>query len=85
MSHLRLAFELGFIPGDLYRTLTEAGNEIDRMINGYIGYLKRSKIGANEPGAPGLLREEKGNYSLEPIDLSDHPALRSLFSSPDLD
>jgi hypothetical protein len=34
------------------------GNEVDRMLNGYIAYLKSSKQGASEPGANQFPHEE---------------------------
>src|SRR5262245_42439922 len=50
-THLTLACELDYIPEKLYSDLRRQVEELIRMINGYIGYLKRAKIGANEPGA----------------------------------
>ena len=41
--------------------------DLIRIINGYIAYLKRAKIGANEPGANRAVQEEIGFYS------TDHP------------
>ena len=46
--------------------MKEEGSELTRMINGYIAYLKRSKQGANEPGANQVLREHEENYHVEP-------------------
>jgi four helix bundle protein len=50
LSHLVFAFELGYIPKSLYTTFESEGEEIDKMLNGYISYLKKSKQGAREPG-----------------------------------
>ena len=36
--------------------------ELIRIINGYIAYLKRAKIGANEPGANHAVRDESVSY-----------------------
>ena len=51
LSHLTVSYELNYISEELYRELMNDGDEVDRMLNGYIGYLKKSKQGANEPGA----------------------------------
>ncbi len=42
--------------------------KIDKMLNGYISYLKKSKQGANEPGANHTVREESAPYSTEPFE-----------------
>lgn len=62
LSHLIFAFETSFIPEELYKELEREGQEIDKMLNGYIGYLKKSKKGANEPGANYAIREEIESY-----------------------
>ena len=46
-----MARGLNFISDELYKELASEGDEIDKMLNGYISYLKKSKQGANEPGA----------------------------------
>jgi four helix bundle protein len=66
-THLTLAFELGYIPQKAYIELRKQVEELIRIINGYIAYLKRAKIGANEPGANYSVREEPTSY------LIDHP------------
>ncbi len=38
--------------------------EIGKMLNGYIGYLKKSKQGANEPGANHAVRENPESYDV---------------------
>ncbi len=38
------------------------------MLNGYIAFLKRSKQGANEPGANHAVREDATTYDAEPLD-----------------
>jgi hypothetical protein len=59
LSHLIFAFEADFLPNALYKELENEGEEIDKMLNGYIGYLKKSKQGLNEPGANILIQEER--------------------------
>jgi len=51
LSHIVLAYELGYIPEVLYHQLERSGDDLNRLLNGYIAYLKRSKRGSNEPGA----------------------------------
>src|SRR5512138_1339980 len=58
LSHLVFAYEMSFIGEELYRELADEGDEISKMINGYISYLKKSKQGANEPGANHSIHEE---------------------------
>ncbi len=62
LSHLVLAFQLACLPEPLYRALEQEGEELTRMINGYIAYLKRSKQGANEPGSNQSLHELSEDY-----------------------
>jgi four helix bundle protein len=50
LSHIILAHDLGFISQELYNALEIDGENLNRLINGYIAYLKKSKLGANEPG-----------------------------------
>jgi len=42
---------MGYLSVDVYRGMEQDGDELSQLINGYIGYLKRSKQGANEPGS----------------------------------
>jgi len=57
LSHLVLAHELGYIPAAIYQQLINDGEDLVRLINGYIAYLKRSKQGSNEPGANQSIHE----------------------------
>jgi four helix bundle protein len=70
LSHLVFAFEADFLPEKLYKELEAEGEEIEKMLNGYISYLKKSKKGANEPGANYNVREETEPYDIEPLE--DH-------------
>jgi four helix bundle protein len=65
LSHLTFALEMNYISVELYKELETEGEEIDKMLNGYIGFLKKSKQGANEPGANLAIREELALYSTE--------------------
>lgn len=67
LSHLIFSFEMEFIPAVLYNELETEGEEIEKMLNGYISFLKKSKQGANEPGADHVIREETETYEADPI------------------
>jgi four helix bundle protein len=49
-SHLTLAHQLGYLPADAFSGYAAEMQEIRRMLNGYIQYLKKSKRGEQEPG-----------------------------------
>lgn len=65
LSHLIFAYEMSFIAEGLYKELTNEGDEIDKMLNGYISYLKKSKQGANEPGANYFTHEASAAYTAD--------------------
>lgn len=78
LSHLTVAYELNHISEGLYRELISDGDEVDRMLNGYIAYLKKSKQGANEPGANYHPNEEspsKTSESSEDLSEPEDPVL----------
>ena len=68
LSHLVFAIEVGYIPEALYKELENEGEEIDKMLNGYISCLKKSKQGANEAGANHVAHEEAEPYLVEPFE-----------------
>lgn len=65
LSHLMMCYELKYIPKTLFDSLEEDGEKLTQLINGYIGYLKRSKQGQNEPGASHSVREDSTPYEFE--------------------
>jgi four helix bundle protein len=69
LSHLVLCFELRYIPNELFNSLEEDGERLTQLINGYIGYLKRSKQGQKEPGANRALREDLAPYETNPVEI----------------
>ena len=71
LSHLIFCFEVDFIPEALYKELESEGEEIEKMLNGYIAFLKKSKQGENEPGVNYKVREDTEPYE---IDSSEDPA-----------
>ncbi|SRR6266536_1228982 len=62
-THLTIAYELGYISEEVYSDLRKQMEELIRIINGYVAYLKRAKVGANEPGAGYAAREDQIPYS----------------------
>ncbi len=78
LSHLVFAHEMGYLPAALYKVFEQEGEELTRMINGYIAYLKRSKQGSTEPGAERTLRELPEPYFIGTSD--DLPENQSLLS-----
>ena len=71
ISHLILAHELGYLPEEKFRKMMQDSDALIQLINGYIAYLKRSRIGENEPGAHAL-KEAISEYDTfpDPLDLS---------------
>ncbi len=49
-SHLILVCKLGYLPDELFHELSIKTQELRKLLNGYIAFLKRSKRGDNEPG-----------------------------------
>jgi four helix bundle protein len=70
LSHLSFAYEMNFVSEPLYKELTKEGDEIDKMLNGYISYLKKSKQGASEPGANYYVHEQSVHDFAEPAEAS---------------
>lgn len=66
-THLLLAHDLKYVPDDLFNRLKSQIEELIRIINGYIAYLKRSKRGENEPGANYAIRETPAEYLAEEL------------------
>jgi four helix bundle protein len=66
-THLLLARDLMYIPDDLFIRLKAQIDELLRIINGYIAYLKRSKRGEKEPGANYSIREEIPEYLIADV------------------
>lgn len=66
VNHMRVAFEMNYCGKDLYDDLRTQADEIRRMLNGYIDWLKEKKVGEKEPGANLHIREEQADYILDP-------------------
>jgi len=67
ISHLTLASELGYLPVELYQALMRDSESLIQLINGYISYLKRSRLGAEDSTSAQALREAYPEY-----DVVDH-------------
>jgi len=65
-SHLALAHNLAYIEDDVYLFLFGEIQELRRMLNGYIAFLKRSKRGENEPGSASSIHEDSVPYFVDP-------------------
>ncbi len=75
-SHLSLAKELGFISPQLYASVTSEAEVVARATNRWIAYLKKARIGANEPGAGHAVHEIRPAYITEDsTDISAPPIL----------
>lgn len=68
ISHLILANELSYIPKEIFISISNRGDDLLRLLNGYISYLKRSKLGNNEPGSNLSIHEPSENYSYENLE-----------------
>jgi len=64
-NHITLAHSLSYLSEELFQSLTSEIQEIRRMLNGYISFLKTSKRGAAEPGAAIAVHEEPVPYNTE--------------------
>ena len=51
-SHLSFAFQMGYLSQDMYAKLQNDMSELNRLINGFINYLKQSKRSISEPKEP---------------------------------
>lgn len=68
LSHQVICNELNYLPNNLFDSIGQEGEKLTQLINGYIGYLKRSKQGHNEPGANYFVREGIAPYDLESLE-----------------
>ena len=62
VSHFRAALDLDYCPKDMYEDLRSQAEEICKMLNGYIEWLKEKKTGEKEPGANLSVREARVEY-----------------------
>jgi four helix bundle protein len=69
LSHIAFARKMEYIPAGLYQSLGIDGEELNKLINDYIGFLKQSKHGADEPGANFSVREPESEYNVSSAEL----------------
>jgi len=65
LSHIVYAYKVDYISEIIYKSFAVDGESLNRLINGYIGFLKKSKQGANEPGANHAVRDLQTDYIIE--------------------
>ena len=68
LNHLLVSKDLGFCKDELYGNLRMQIEEIRRLLNGYITWLKTKKIGVNEPGATLAIHELPAEYLIDQTD-----------------
>ena len=74
-THLTIAHELSYFNQRTYVDLRKQVEDLIRIMNGYIAYLKRVKVGANELGASYTIRQDPASYStdyLEDVESSEN-------------
>ena len=82
MSHLILAHKLGYLLENVLQLSMQLTDELRRMLNGYIAFLKRSKRGENEPGSH-QTREDSEYFSIrESMEFTDDLGLNNQSSEP---
>jgi four helix bundle protein len=62
LNHLIAARDLEYCPTPLYQDLRSHVEEIRRLLNGYITWLKAKKVGQYEPGAKLTVQEPTSEY-----------------------
>jgi len=62
LSHIIASRDLEYCPISLYQDLRSQIEEIRRLLNGYITWLKTKKVGENEPGAKLIIHEPSSEY-----------------------
>lgn len=65
LSHLVYVYKVAYISETVYKSFATDGENLNRLINGYIAFLKKSKQGANEPGSNYAVRELQSDYIVE--------------------
>jgi four helix bundle protein len=64
-SHMALMYELGYLPGEIYKKMSAQAESIGRQLNNYIAYLKSSKQGEKETPAGYTIHEMSEPYLLD--------------------
>jgi four helix bundle protein len=67
LSHIVYAHKVAYVSETIYKSFVADGENLNRLINGYIGFLKKSKQGANEPGANHAIHDLTSDYMVEDV------------------
>jgi four helix bundle protein len=65
-TQISLAHKLGNISPDTFNEFNGEIQELRRLLNGYISFLKKSKRGENEPGSIHGVHEDPTHYLIDP-------------------
>ena len=68
LNHLIAARDLGYCSVSLYQDLRDQVEEIRRLLNGFISWLKTKKVGEHEPGANLAIHEISSEYRVDTED-----------------
>jgi four helix bundle protein len=68
LNHLLTSKDLDYCAKELYDNLRSQIEEVRRLLNGYITWLKNKKIGMNEPGASLAIHEMPAEYFVDSKD-----------------
>jgi len=64
ISHLVLAHDLGYVNDDRFVEMMAKANNLVKLVNGYIAFLKREKAGEKDTV---LAKENRSSYDLEDL------------------
>jgi four helix bundle protein len=64
VSHLVTAMDLGYVTRPLGEEVRAMADEVRRMLNGYIRYVRSRRRGENEPGSNLSVRERRPVYAI---------------------
>jgi four helix bundle protein len=75
INHLLDARDLKYIAIELYDQTRARADEVSRLLNGYIAYLRKAKHGEKELGEYRTLRETSADYECDNLfnDITDPP------------
>jgi four helix bundle protein len=71
ISFVLIATELGYLPNEISVSFIQHADALVVLLNGYISYLKKSKIGEAEFGSRTLVKEEMATYLIAELENND--------------
>jgi len=80
ISHLVMAHDLGYVNDDNFVDIMGKANNLAKLINGYIAFLKREKAGEKETV---LAKENRSIYEIVDLDSEESDAEDSRLSTLD--